>query len=80
MGIKNNQNNFDFNNYLKEFKTAKSSDFTHTSLGPPFGSYYIQSEDYNSFLDNYIKSLENGETRYLTEKHRMISPILIIGL
>jgi len=77
MGLKKNQNNFDFNNYLKEFKTAKSSDFTHTSLGAPYGSYYIQAEDYNTFLDNYIKSLENGETLHLTEKHRMISPILI---
>ena len=77
MGLKKNQNNLDFNNYLKEFKTSKSSDFTHTSLGKPFGSYYIQAEDYNTFLDNYTKSLENGEKHYLTEKHRMISPILI---
>lgn len=77
MGIKKNQNKFDFNSYLKTFKTAKSSDFTHTSLGPPYGSYYIQAEDYETFLDNYIESLENGENHHLTEKHRMISPILI---
>jgi P4 family phage/plasmid primase-like protien len=77
MGSKNNQNKFDFNNYLKKFKASKSSDFTHTSLGHPYGSYYIQAEDYEKFLDNYIESLENGETHHLTEKHRMISPILI---
>ena len=77
MGIKNNQNIPDFNNYLKEFKTAKSSDFTHTSLGNPAGSYYIQAEDYDQFLSNYILSLENGGIHHLTEKHRLISPILI---
>ena len=73
MGIKKNQNEFDFNSYLKTFKTAKSSDFTHTSLGPPYGSYYIQAEDYETFLDNYIESLENGENHHLTEQGLNIS-------
>ena len=47
MGQKKNQNNF--NDYIKTFKTAKSSDFTHTSLGNPAGSYYILADDYEEF-------------------------------
>tara|TARA_B110000259_G_scaffold39965_1_gene45643 strand:- start:137 stop:2734 length:2598 start_codon:yes stop_codon:yes gene_type:complete len=75
MSCNNNQNKF--NNYLKTFKTARSSDFTHTSLANPPGSYYIQAEDYDKFLDNYIKGLDSGQSFHLTEKHRMTSPILI---
>lgn len=66
-----------FMNYLRKYKTSKSSDYTHTSLGYPYGSYYIQVDDYNEFLDNYIKAIEEGEELYLTEKHRTYSPILI---
>lgn len=75
MGPKNGQNNF--NTFIKTFKTAKSSDFTHTSLGNPAGSYYIQADDNDDFLEKYIKSIEGGENLHLTEKHKMIFPILI---
>ena len=66
-----------FNNYLKKFKTARTGDYTHTSLGYPYGSYYIQADEYDKFIDNYVKFLEQGEELYLTEKHKIISPILI---
>lgn len=66
-----------FNKYLKRYQIAKNSDFTHTSLGNKKGSYYIQSENYDDFLNNYAKGIENNEELGITEKHKLLSPILI---
>ena len=70
-------NNGDINNYLKRFIIAKGADFTHTSMGEPLQSYYIQSEDYEEFLEEYKKAIKGGMKVHITEKHKRISPILI---
>ena len=70
-------NNGDIFNYLKKFRIAKGADFTHTSMGVPLQSYYIQSEDYDEFLKEYTKAIKNGEKIHITEKHKQISPILL---
>ena len=80
---KNNKNNNkkyqkgDFIKYLKSFKIAKNADFTHTSMGEPLASYYIQSENNNEFLEKYALAIENNEKVYITKKHKLISPILL---
>lgn len=63
--------------YLKSFKIAKNADFTHTSMGDPLASYYIQSENNNEFLEQYALAIENNENLHITEKHKFISPILL---
>ena len=73
--INKNNNNGDIYNYLKKFIIAKGADFTHTSMGEPLQSYYIQSEDYNKFLIEYCKAINNKEKVHITEKHKTISPI-----
>ena len=70
-------NNGDIYNYLKKFIIAKGADFTHTSMGEPLQSYYIQSEDYEEFLEEYKKAIKGGQKVHITEKHKTISPILL---
>tara|TARA_B110000238_G_C16132133_1_gene441976 strand:+ start:691 stop:3351 length:2661 start_codon:yes stop_codon:yes gene_type:complete len=69
--------NGDFHKYLNHYKIAKYSDFTHTSMGNPGGSYFIQAENNNEFLSKYIDAIENNEILHITEKHKRLSPILI---
>lgn len=66
-----------FKDFLKQYKVEKGSEFTHTSLGEPKGSYYISGDIQENFNALYATALENGENLYLTEKHRDISPVLI---
>jgi len=40
----------DIYKYLKPFKAARNADFTHTSMGNPSASYYIQAENNDEFL------------------------------
>ena len=61
--------------YLNTYKISKQSDFTHTSMGNPVGSYYIQAEDNDTFLDMYSKAIKNKEIIHMTEKHKRLSPI-----
>lgn len=63
--------------YLKPFKAAKDADFTHTSMGNPCASYYIQAENNDEFLNLYSAAIKNNEVLHLTEKHKLISPILL---
>ena len=70
-------NNGDIFKYLKKFIIAKGAEFTHTSMGSPSQSYYIQSEDYNNFIKEYNKALKRGDKIHITEKHKTISPILL---
>lgn len=63
--------------FLKSCKVEKGSEFTHTSLGEPKGSYYIGGDKQEDFNALYATALVNGEDLHITEKHRDISPILI---
>ena len=66
-----------FKNFLKKYKVEKGSQFTHTSLGEPKGSYYIGGDIQEDFYELYATAMENGEVLHITEKHRDISPVLI---
>jgi len=63
--------------YLKPLKSAKNADFTHTSMGNPSSSYYIQAENNEEFLNLYSLAIKNNEVLHITEKHKLISPILL---
>jgi P4 family phage/plasmid primase-like protien len=69
--------NDDLFTFLKKFKISKGRDQTHTSMGSPAGSYYIQTDDNNMFYKKYIESLENNNNLHITEKHKRFSPILL---
>lgn len=70
-------NNGDLNKFLFDYKTVKGGDFTHTSLGSPMGSYYVPIEKEDEFFKLYTGAVKYGENLYLTEKHKMLSSILL---
>lgn len=63
--------------FLLPFQVEKGSEFTHTSIVKPTGSFYIPAEKIDEFTRLYERAVEFGEDLYLTEKHRDISPVLI---
>ena len=66
-----------FVKFLNNMKSIKESSFTHTSIMDPPGSFYIQSEDMDTFFNLYKTALKNDCDLFLTEKHRDIAPILL---
>jgi P4 family phage/plasmid primase-like protien len=72
---KSGQNSF--HAFIQNYRTVKSSAFTHTSMMSPIASFYIPGPDEEKFLKLYNEALERNEKLHMTEKHRDISPILI---
>ena len=62
---------------LPPLRAAKGQEHTHTSLGPPFGSYYVPSSHVPDFLAAYRSALERGDDLHLTERHRHIGPVIV---
>jgi P4 family phage/plasmid primase-like protien len=67
----------DFFRFLKRFKTIKMSNYTHTSMSNPAGSFFIPPDQQDQFFRLYKQALKSGEDLYLTERHAEISPVLI---
>lgn len=65
------------NDFLLDHKVEKGTSFTHTSLGSPKGCFYIAPNEYDEFIDAYVASYEAGHIPCLTEKHKLMAPILI---
>ena len=63
--------------FLAKFKVESGQDFTHTSLGPPYGSYYISNIYIDNFFDLYTRAFKNNIPLHITERHKAFSPILI---
>ncbi len=66
-----------FSQFLLNYKTLKTGAFTHTSLGDPVGSFYIPIEKEEQFYKLYSMAVKSGESLFLTEKHKDLSPILL---
>lgn len=64
--------------FLQNLKIKKGEkSFTHTSLGEPKGSYYIDAENQDEFYRLYTEAFEQKCPLYLTERHKDIGPILL---
>jgi hypothetical protein len=74
---KYNKETYSLSTFLKQFKVEKGEDFTHTCIGPPFGSYYIPNNDLNTFFKLYTRDFNNQIPIHITERHKAFSPILI---
>lgn len=66
-----------FHSLINNFRTVKSSTFTHTSMMNPIASFYIPGPEEERFLKVYNEALKHKEVLSFTEKHRDISPLLI---
>ena len=69
--------NYDIFNFLQEINVEKGKLYTHTSMGKPLGSYYIQNENLSTFYELYQKAIMSGQSLHITEKHEDIGPVII---
>jgi len=67
----------DLAKFLKRFSTIKRSNFTHTSIAKPSGSFYIPKDQEATFYELYRSAYKSGEDLYMIEKHTHLSPVLI---
>lgn len=67
----------DICSFLLDYQVIKGSEYTHTSIIKPTGSFYIPFEKLDDFYTLYKRAVKNNDDLYITEKHREISPILI---
>jgi hypothetical protein len=69
--------------FLAQHKVQKGQPFTHTSMGEPFGAFYIPPDDLPLFYELYTRHFIAKDPLYLTEKHlvtndnKTVGPILI---
>ncbi len=66
-----------FCSYMSRYAVSKGTEYTHTSIIKPSGSFYISPDDLHDFMDKYKHAMSHGEDLHMTEKHREIGPILI---
>ena len=69
--------NYDIFNFLQEMNVEKGKLYTHTSMGKPLGSYYIDKENLSTFYELYQKAIMGGQSLHITEKHEDIGPVII---
>ena len=65
--------------FLLACKTLKDSgdDFTHTSFQRPVGAMYVPTTYADEFYALYRAALRRGEDLFLTEKHRVVGPVVM---
>jgi P4 family phage/plasmid primase-like protien len=63
--------------FLLHYQVEKGSEYTHTSIVKPAGSFYIPSDKLDDFYAKYRLGVRYNDDLYVTEKHRDISPIVI---
>ncbi len=69
--------NLDLRTFLEGRIVEKGQPYTHTSMGKPFCSYYINNNELNTFFSLYEKSIMNGEELHIIEKHEEIGPLVV---
>lgn len=62
---------------LNACRTEKGNDFTHTSFLRPKCALYIPASFRQEFYAAYCDAFRRGEDLYVTERHRIIGPVLI---
>lgn len=63
--------------FIVKHRVEKGCEFTHTSLGRPVGSFYVPSDELDTFYQVYVSSKKKGEELHITEKHRHLGPLVV---
>lgn len=74
-----------FGSFISKFKLLKKSNdnkvskkiYTHTAMGPPFGTFNIPDGDLKKFYELYDKEVQKGTDLFFTEKPKPFSPLCI---
>ena len=69
--------NLDLRTFLEGRIVEKGQPYTHTSMGKPFSSYYINNNELNTFFSLYEKAIMAGEELHLIERHDDIGPLVV---
>ena len=69
--------NLDLRTFLEGRIVEKGQPYTHTSMGKPFSSYYINNNELNTFFSLYEKAIMAGEELHLIERHDEIGPLVV---
>ena len=77
MSIKK-QKNIQLENFLMKRRVAKKQSFTHTSIWPRKGSFYIEDKDLETLYTLYHKEVfEDKKQISLTESNRLLTPVKV---
>jgi hypothetical protein len=73
------EKNYTLFNFLEEYKIIDKNDrnYTHTSMGKPFGTFKINDDVFENFCELYQEELFKGTNLHLIEKHGDVSPLVI---
>lgn len=72
-----NQNFINYNQFIEEHRVAKGTkDITHTAYGEPWGSFIINDDDYQEFINHYSKVVGRMEL-HMIERPKEVGPLLI---
>lgn len=66
-----------FARYVQKFKCEKGQPFTHTSIARPKASYYVPSDDFAQFMEEYSAAVAAGEPLFMTERHNDAGPVVL---
>lgn len=61
----------------KTLRETGNTEFTHTSFQRPGGAMYVPCTYIDEFFKVYRSAMKRGEDIYLTEKHRVLGPVVI---
>jgi P4 family phage/plasmid primase-like protien len=69
--------NTNFFKFLKSHSVSKGNESTHSSMGEPFGSFFISTEEYEEFYNLYNMAINDDIVLHIIEKHTELSPLLV---
>jgi hypothetical protein len=73
----NDTKKYDIFNFLDEHIVEKGKVHTHTSMGKPYGSYFIKPTELDTFYHLYEEAIFNNHELHITERREEIAPIII---
>ena len=80
MASNNKDTNYDIFNFLNETFVEKGKKYTHTSMGKPTGSYYIENENIDIFNELYQTAIFDGKRYLISFKSAFQSTEITSGL
>lgn len=73
----NDAKKYDIFNFLDDHIVEKGKVHTHTSMGKPYGSYFIKPTELDTFYHLYEEAIFNNHELHITERREEIAPIII---
>lgn len=74
--------NYDgFIKFINRYKATNTGDkkmeYSHTAMGPPYGSYCVPNDKLKIFTKLYLKALNEGHNLHMVERPMEVGPLII---